>query len=104
MMWLKKLLRKWVVQATQEAAPKLSSNAGWAEAISNPTPTPRPESTPECQVTLRKAVNGYFLELAQHKPQVRGPDWQYSYFVLEDTADLATAIAALLVKQRLDQS
>lgn len=103
MMWLKKLLRKWVVQATQEAAPKLSSNAGWAEAISNPSPVARPDSPPECQVTLRKAMNGYFLELAQHRPQQRGPDWQYSYFVLESTADLAPAIAALLVKQRLEQ-
>ena len=103
MMWFKKLLRKWVVQATNDEMPKQSSTAGWAEAISNPSPVARPESTPECQVTLRKAMNGYFLELAQHKPQQRGPDWQYSYFVLESTADLASAIAALLVKQRLDQ-
>ena len=100
MMWLKRLLRKWVVQATNEVMPK---QASVLEEVMRNNPTPRPESTPECQVTLRKAVNGYFLELAQHKPQVRGPDWQYSYFVLEDTADLASAIAALLVKQRLEQ-
>lgn len=101
MMWFKKLLRKWVVQATNEAMPKQGSIL---EEVMRTNPAPRPESTPECQVTLRKAVNGYFLELAQHRPQQRGPDWQYSYFVLEDTADLAPAIAALLVKQRLDQA
>lgn len=102
MMWFKRLLRKWVVQATQAGEPKQTSS--FADAIlSSTSPTVRPESTPDCQVTLRKAMNGYFLELAQHKPQQRGPDWQYSYFVLESTADLASAIAALLVKQRLDQ-
>ena len=100
MMWFKKLLRKWVVQATQEVSAKQPSVF---DEVMRTSPTPRPESTPECQVTLRKAVNGYFLELAQHRPQQRGPDWQYSYFVLDDTADLAPAIAALLVKQRLDQ-
>lgn len=99
MMWLKKRLYQWAMQGAS-IKPTVSS---WDQATAG-NPTPRPESTPECQVTLRKAVNGYFLELAQHKPQQRGPDWQYSYFVLEDTADLASAIAALLVKQRLDQS
>lgn len=101
MMWFKKLLRKWVVQATNEAMPKHTNTTGF-DALISTNPAPRLESTPECQVTLRKAMNGYFLELAQHKPQQRGPDWQYSYFVLDDTADLAPAIAALLVKQRLD--
>ena len=98
MMWFKKLLRKWVGQATNEGMPKQPS---LYDEFMRANPTPRPESTPECQVTLRKAMNGYFLELAQHKPQQRGPDWQYTYFVLEDTADLANAIAALLVNQRL---
>ena len=100
MMWFKKLLHKWVtdvIRAGDKPANKTYSD--FATAINSPTV--RPESTPECQVTLRKAMNGYFLELAQHKPQQRGPDWQYTYFVLEDTADLANAIAALLVNQRL---
>ena len=98
MMWFKKLLRDWVFQV--EAGKTLTSN--WPEAVISPQP--RPESPPACQVTLRKAMNGYFLELAQHTPQTRGPDWKYSYFVINDTADLPGAIAALLVSQKLENS
>lgn len=103
MMWFKKLLYRWAMAggSALSAMPKQRVDVDWAST--NPTPTQRPESPAECMITLRKAVNGYFLELAQHKPQVRGPDWQYSYFVLDETADLAPAIATLLVKQRLEQ-
>lgn len=100
MMWFKKLLYRWAMAGGNALAHDKSSPS-IAEIVNSPGN--RPDSNPMCQVTLRKAVNGYFLELAQHKPQPRGPDWQYSYFVLTDTADLSSAIAALLVNQRLEQ-
>ena len=99
MMWLKKLLLRWTQQAIQAQTGPVLSTADWAQ------PKSPNQLSGDTQVTvgIRKVMNGYVLEMGSFKANPRGPDWTYTHFILPEGGNIPEAVAALLVKQRLEQ-
>lgn len=99
MMWLKRVVRRWVAEAARDDMHK--GNTLEVAIGSNPT-TGTMNGEAHVSVSLRKAMNGLILEMGTYKPDPRGPDWTYKHYILKEGEDVAAAVAALLVNHRLN--
>jgi hypothetical protein len=101
MMWFKKLLRRWMMDAAREEreGPKPPS---LVESISGKSHS-QVAGDAHLTVALRKAVNGHILEMGVYASNPRGPDWTYTHFILPEGESIPDAVAALLVNQRLSK-
>lgn len=99
MMWLKKLLRRWMMEAGREEA---STKPSLLETIGGKTHN-QVAGDAQLTVSLRKAVNGHILEAGVYQSNPRGPDWTYTHYVVPEGASVSDAIVALLVNQRLSK-
>jgi hypothetical protein len=102
MLWFKKLLYRWAMTGGNALSENTPRRPDFAEVISGKS-NQQVNGDAYIQVALRKAVNGTILEVGTFKPNPRGPDWTYAHYVMMEGDDLSHAVAALLVKQRLEQ-
>lgn len=98
-MWFKKLLYRWAMAGGNALSAGKPVAVDWAQT-KNPNQLSGEQTF---TVSVRRAINGSVLELGTYKPQSRGPDWSYEYFVVPDGESLSDAVTALLVNQRLKQ-
>lgn len=95
-MWFKRLLMRWVRQASEASRPDQKISVDTASP-----PASGLNGEHVYSVALRKAMNGVILELGAYKPNPRGPDWTYTHFLVPEGESIPDAVTALLVNQRL---
>jgi hypothetical protein len=101
MMWFKKLLRRWMMEASRDS--RNPSRDSILEALAGNKTHNQMAGDAQLTVALRKAINGHILEMGVYASNPRGPDWTYTHFVLTEGESVPDAIAALLVNQRLNK-
>lgn len=93
MMWFKRLIHKWVRDASEESN-KVLMGAAVASVANDSHPT----------VRLLKAINGTVIQFTAFTPDKRHPfdgTHESQYYVLKEGDDLVAAIATILMNEKL---
>ncbi len=99
MMWFKQTLRRWVFEAE---ACDVNKPASAHHAIADSPAVGLMEGgDAQIRVSLRSARNGKILEVGTFKPNPRGPDWTYQYYIVPEGEDISQWVTTALVSQRL---
>ena len=100
---MRKFLKEWLFKEELEKQ-KRAERDGFALA-SYPTETNAASSpqTPHARIGVLPVINGKVLEVCTFKRNNHGPDWQTSYWILNEQLTLAEQIATVLVMKGLEK-
>jgi hypothetical protein len=95
---------KW---AKRGSSPSMPDEIGLSTGNS-PTTSREMQTTVQCNISVRPAMNGKVLELAQWVPSVgtgrhlgSGGEWRHSLYIVPEGESISDAVTVLLVTQSL---
>lgn len=91
MNWLRTALRNWLTDDVRIETAVLTSE----------TPTLQ-HNGPSWRISVLKAANGRIIELGTFKPNPTGPDWTYTYYLVQEDERMSTAIERVLAIKNLE--
>ena len=105
---LAKRVAKWAKQGEKRSV--LSEDTAWATSslpVNSSMTSGSLQTSIQCNVSMRPAMNGRVLELAQWEPTIRNGQktgdgtWKHSLYIVPEGESIQDAIAVLLVTQSL---
>ena len=97
---MKKMLRKFIQWVMREEAPAITGYAMNAPIDNSASSSPE---TPHVRVGLLNVMNGKLLEVCSFKRNPHGPDWQTTYWILNDEQPVADQIGLVLAMKGLEK-